>query len=97
MAGRAALARHRQDDGEAERCFRAALELHDRVDLPLERVETLIDFAAFVRCRGGEAEAGALVADAIQLAERCGSVWLAARASASLIEPYTDNSCDVER
>ncbi|HEY3585501.1 MAG TPA: hypothetical protein VGK85_00025, partial [Myxococcaceae bacterium] len=66
-------------DGDREAAcshFESALALHEGLQLPLEHVETLLDYGAFLR-RGGElARARELLADAARRAEALGAVWL---------------------
>src|SRR5437868_435038 len=72
-------------DREAARAyFESALALHEGLQLPLEHVETLLDYGAFLR-RGGElARARELLADAVRRAEARGAVWLAGLAAEEL-------------
>jgi DNA-binding CsgD family transcriptional regulator len=73
--GRAAVAEQRGDRATAETCFVQALELHEGLPMPLARVQTLTDYGAFL-VRGGETpRARALLAEAVQLAQRCAAAW----------------------
>jgi DNA-binding CsgD family transcriptional regulator len=78
--GRALLAEHDGDRERAEAEFAVALSLHDHVGLPLERVETLLDWGAFLRRGGQLVRSRPVLAQALAAAEACGSPWLAARA-----------------
>jgi DNA-binding CsgD family transcriptional regulator/Tfp pilus assembly protein PilF len=83
-AGRAWLAELDGDRETARAHFESALALHEGLPLPLEHVETLLDYGAFLR-RGGEpARARALLADAVRRAEARGAVWLARLAAEEL-------------
>jgi DNA-binding CsgD family transcriptional regulator len=82
--GRALLAAQAGDHAGAEAGFLLALRLHDEIELPLERVGTLLDYGALLRRLGQPVRARAFLAEALQVAETCGSVWLAARAREDL-------------
>jgi DNA-binding CsgD family transcriptional regulator len=81
--GRAALLEG-GDVRRAEEAHREALELLDAVELPLERVEALTAYGAFLRRsrRGGRARR--LLGDAIELADACGAALLARAAGEEL-------------
>ena len=83
-SGRAQLAELKGDHDQAEASFRVALALHDEVDLPLEEVETLLGYGAFLRRSGQPAKARPLLARAIEVAEAAGAGWLAAMAREEL-------------
>ena len=75
--GRARLAERHGDRDGAERHWRVALALHEEVDLPLERVETLLDCGSLL-LRGGEpSRARPLLGEALELAQGLGARWLA--------------------
>jgi DNA-binding CsgD family transcriptional regulator len=74
--GRGRLAEHHGDHGAAEVHFRAAMLLHDQIDMPVEKVETLLDYGAYLRRSGRPALARPLLHDAVELAEACGARWL---------------------
>jgi DNA-binding CsgD family transcriptional regulator len=78
--GGARLAEHAGDRGGADTSFRAAVALHDLVELPLEKVETLIEYGAFLRRAGQPVRARPVLAEALTLAEGIGSRWLARHA-----------------
>ncbi|MEA2618589.1 MAG: hypothetical protein QOE72_4372 [Chloroflexota bacterium] len=82
--GSAHLAEAEGDLATAERHLLAALDLHDQVDLPLERVQTLIEHGGLLRRSGRPAAARAPLAAALHLAEASGAVWLAEQARAEL-------------
>jgi DNA-binding NarL/FixJ family response regulator len=83
-AGRAQLAELKGDQDQADALFQVALALHDEVDLPLEKVETLLGYGGFLRRSGQPAKARPLLAQAIEMAETAGAAWLAAMASEEL-------------
>jgi tetratricopeptide (TPR) repeat protein len=67
--GRAWLAERDGDLACATEWFRAALKLHETVELPMEQAETLVAFGAFLRRHGQRAEARAPLAEALRIAE----------------------------
>ena len=69
--GRAQLAARAGDGGTAEEHFQAALALHEQVDLPLQRVEALLAYAAFLRRHGRPVDARNPAAEALRLATSC--------------------------
>jgi hypothetical protein len=79
------LAEHAGDNESADASHRAALALHESVDLPVERVETLLAYGAFLRRAGRPSIARPLLAEAVAVAERIGAVWLAGYAAEELI------------
>lgn len=76
-ASRALLAEADGDPETAEKHHQAALGLHEQVDLPLEHIETLLSYGAFLRRRGQRARARPHLAHALEIAENCGASWLA--------------------
>ena len=82
--GRAALAEARGDDVAAEAELLGALALHDEVDLPLERTETLLHWGGFLRRGGRILEARDVLREALATAERGGAAWLARPVQAEL-------------
>ncbi len=82
--GRAWLAELRGDQAGAQAHHRTALALHDGVDLPLDHVETLLGYGAFLRRSGRPADARPVLAQAVQAAETAGAVWLAGLARQEL-------------
>jgi DNA-binding CsgD family transcriptional regulator/Tfp pilus assembly protein PilF len=78
--GRALLAEARGELQVAEQQYQAALGLHQHVELPLEYVETLLGYGTFLRRRGQPSRARPQLAQAGQIAERCGATWLADQA-----------------
>jgi DNA-binding CsgD family transcriptional regulator len=82
--GRAQLAELKGDQDQADASFQVALALHEEVDLPLEEVETLLGYGAFLRRSGQPARARPLLARAIEVAEAAGAGWLAAMAREEL-------------
>ncbi len=82
--GRAQLAELRGDRDEADRWFRQALSLHGEVDLPVEQVETLLGYGAFLRRGGHLMEARPVLAQAARTAADAGAQWLAGIAAGEL-------------
>jgi ATP/maltotriose-dependent transcriptional regulator MalT len=74
--GRARLAEHHGDHSAAEQHFSCALALHDEVELPVEKVETLLDYGAFLRRSGHPARARSMLHDAVNLGVACSAGWL---------------------
>jgi DNA-binding CsgD family transcriptional regulator len=64
----------RRDDADA--LFRSALSLHQDTPLPLEKVETLLDYGAFLRRAGQPVRARSLLAEAVDLAGELSAGWL---------------------
>jgi DNA-binding CsgD family transcriptional regulator len=75
--GHAVLAEAGNDLDTAEARLRAALALHDDLDLPVERIETLLHCGRFLRRRGRVVEARDVLRQALELSEDIGAVWLA--------------------
>jgi DNA-binding CsgD family transcriptional regulator len=75
-AGRAQIAELNGKHDEADAYFRTALALHDEVDLPLEKAETLLGYGAFLRRTGRPALARPLLTAAIDTADVAGAGWL---------------------
>jgi DNA-binding CsgD family transcriptional regulator len=82
--GRAQLAELRGDAATAEANFRAALALHEQITLPLEHVETLLAYGAFLRRSGRAAAARPVLARAAEVAQAASAGWLAGLARAEL-------------
>lgn len=82
--GRARLAEAADHRDEADALWRASLDLHRAGNLPLERVQTLLEYGKFLRRSGQPASARPILAAAIELAEGGGAVWLAAQAHEEL-------------
>jgi DNA-binding CsgD family transcriptional regulator len=74
--GRANLAEAEGDYLAADIHFSSALALHDQVPLPLEQVETLLGYGAFLRRRGRPRRARPLLAQAAAIAEANQAGWL---------------------
>lgn len=79
VTGRASLAEAEGDYEAAEAHFSSALALHDEVALPLEQVETLLGYGAFLRRRGRPCRARPLLAHAAVIAEANQAGWLYAQ------------------
>ena len=75
--GHAQLAELRGDDVCAEGHYRAALALHGEIDLPVEHCETLLAYGGFLRRAGRPAPARPMLAQAAEIAQRTGALWLA--------------------
>jgi DNA-binding CsgD family transcriptional regulator len=82
--GRAWLAERRGDQAAAEEYHRAALALHDGVDLLFDQAETLLAYGAFLRRSGRPADARPVLVQAIEVAEASGARWLAGLARQEL-------------
>jgi DNA-binding CsgD family transcriptional regulator/DNA-binding transcriptional ArsR family regulator len=82
--GRARLAERAGDDDAAEAAFRAAPEILDGVELPLQRVEGLLAHGSFLRRHGGAVDSRASLREAVRLAEECGARPLAEAAAGEL-------------
>jgi DNA-binding CsgD family transcriptional regulator len=74
--GRASLAEAEGDYQAAEMHFHSALALHEEIVLPLEQVETLLSYGAFLRRRGRPCRARPLLAQAAAIAEANQAGWL---------------------
>ena len=83
--GRAKVAAGGGDNDTAEAEFRGALALLDEVELPLERVETLLQWGSFLRRDGRVTEARDVLREALAHAESMGAAWLARPVHAELI------------
>lgn len=82
--GRAALAEADGDLDAADRHHRAALGVHEQVELPLEHIETLLAYGTFLRRRRQPGQARPVLADAFARAENLGAVRLATKAAEEL-------------
>jgi DNA-binding CsgD family transcriptional regulator len=82
--GRAGLAETAGNTQAAHNHYQQALELHRQVELPVEHIETLLDYGTFLRRRGQPTQARPHLAQAIDIAEKCQATWLAHRARAEL-------------
>ncbi|HEY1918024.1 MAG TPA: AAA family ATPase [Streptosporangiaceae bacterium] len=84
LCGRAVLAELTGDAAAAEAAFGQALDLHEGLDLPLERIETLLEYGTFLRRDGRQARARPMLAEAVSAAEAIGADWLARHAHREL-------------
>jgi len=84
LCGRAGLAEQDGDAKAAEDAFSEALARHAGLELPLERIETLLEFGTFLRRVGAAARARPLLAEAVATAEGIGAQWLAGQAHQEL-------------
>ncbi len=84
--GRAEVAAKDGDHQASERHFRQALALHDGVELPLERVSTLLSFATVLRHSNQPARARKVLAEALEVADATGAPALARYARVELAQ-----------
>lgn len=82
--GRALLAEAAGDQAAADGLFQQAMALHGEVDLPLEWLQTQLEYGRFLRRSGQLQRARPLLAQAAELAESAGAWWLAGQASEEL-------------
>jgi len=82
--GRALLAERDGNCDRAEEEFAVALRQHEDVGLPIERVETLLDWGSYLRRGRQLVRARPVLAEALAEAEAHGAAWLAARARTEL-------------
>ncbi len=82
--GRALIAERDRDERLAELEFAGALALHEEVDLPLDRIETLTAWGGYLRRRGQLTRARPVLGDAVVAAQELGAVWLAEQARSEL-------------
>jgi len=78
--GRAMLAEARDDQETADGLFQHAVAIHGEVDLPLERLQTLLEYGRYLRRCGHLQRARPLLAEATGVAEAAGAGWLAGQA-----------------
>jgi ATP/maltotriose-dependent transcriptional regulator MalT len=84
LSGRAALAEAAGDEPAAEAAFGQAIKLHEGLELPLERIETLLEYGTFLRRTGSQARARPVLAQAVQAAEAIDAAWLGRHAHREL-------------
>jgi DNA-binding CsgD family transcriptional regulator len=82
--GRAWLAAAAGEPARAEAEFSAAMALHDEVELPLARIETMLDYGIMLRRSGQPARARPLLAGALRRSEDARAGWFAEQAAAEL-------------
>lgn len=82
--GRAGLAEAGGDVEAANQHYQDALALHQHVELPVERIETLLGYGTFLRRRGQLVQARPHLAQALEIAENCAAHRLAEQARAEL-------------
>ena len=82
--GRALLAEAAGDQDAADGLFQHAMALHGEVDLPLEWLQTQLEYGRFLRRSGQLKRARPLLAQAAELAEATGALWLAGQANEEL-------------
>jgi ATP/maltotriose-dependent transcriptional regulator MalT len=78
-AGRAMLAEANDAPDTAARHYQTALALHNRVELPVEYIETMLGYGAFLRRCRQPAQGRRHLATALEIAEQCGAGWLTDR------------------
>ncbi len=83
-SGRALIAEAAGDQARADALFQQAMSLHREVDLPLERLQTLLEYGRFLRRSGLLKRARPPLARAADLAEAAGADWLAGQARQEL-------------
>ena len=83
-AGRALLGPAQDQRGEADKCYRAAIEQLDGASLPAEQAEVMIDHGTALRHDGRPRESRESFRRAGELAESVGATWLARRAGQEL-------------
>ena len=69
---------------QADRLFQTAMAIHEDVDLPLEHLQTVLEFGRFLRRSGQVQRARPLLAKAVAISEAAGAQWLAGQARAEL-------------
>jgi DNA-binding CsgD family transcriptional regulator len=82
--GQALLAEDAGDQALADELFGQAMTIHGEVDLPLERLVTLLEYGRFLRRSRQPERARRLLAQALQIAETAGAHWLADQARQEL-------------
>lgn len=82
--GRALLAEDAGDQALADDLFGQAMAIHQEVDLPLERLVTLLEYGRFLRRSRQLERARRLLAQALETAESAGAYWLADQARQEL-------------
>jgi DNA-binding CsgD family transcriptional regulator/alkylated DNA nucleotide flippase Atl1 len=84
LTGRAALEELAGARDTADSLFQEALQLHEGLELPIQQLETMVLYGAFLRRTGQPMRARALLADAVELAEAIEALWLRDLAHAEL-------------
>ncbi len=82
--GRAQLAEAAGEHDAAEQHYRAALALHEQVEMPIEHAETLLEYGCFMRRSGRRAMARTALARSVEIAEASAAGWLAGLAADEL-------------
>jgi DNA-binding NarL/FixJ family response regulator len=83
-AGRAVVELGQDERGQADKCYRAAVEQLDGASLPVEQAEVMIDHGTALRHEGRPRESRESFRRAGELAESVGATWLARRAGQEL-------------
>ena len=83
-AGRALLTLRQDQRGEADKCYRAALEQLEGASLPVEQAEVMVDHGIALRHDGRPRDARESFRRAGELAESVGATWLTRRAAEEL-------------
>jgi ATP/maltotriose-dependent transcriptional regulator MalT len=84
LLGRAVVADAQGDRTLADELFRQAMQIERQVDIPLQRIQTLLEYGRFLRRSGQPLRARPLLAQAAELGESSGADWLAAQARQEL-------------
>ena len=82
--GHALIAEAGGDQARADDLFQQAMTLHGEVDLPLERLQMLLEYGRFLRRSGHLQRARPLLAQAAEVSEATGADWLAGQAREEL-------------
>ena len=82
--GRALLAEAAGDQARADEEFQRAMAVHDELDWPLERLQTVLEYGRFLRRSGQLPRARRLLGQAAEIAEAAGALWLAGQARQEL-------------
>lgn len=82
--GRAGMAEVRGDAAGAEAEFRVALALHEQLEMPLERIETLLQWGRYLRRTGRVLDARRALREALNIADDRGAIWLGRQVGAEL-------------
>jgi len=82
--GHALIAEADGDRARADDLFQQAMTLHREVDLPLERLQTMLEYGRFLRRSGHLQRARPLLSQAADLSDAAGADWLSGQARAEL-------------
>jgi DNA-binding CsgD family transcriptional regulator len=82
--GQAVVADAEGDRTLADELFRQAMQCQRQVDIPLQQIQTLLEYGRFLRRSGQPLRARPLLAEAVDLGESSGADWLAEQARQEL-------------